>query len=237
MNEGMAVFLNIDEGKPEESEALIRRIDRLLMDHGIAYSGIRNLYRPTDRRNRDHAVFAACRVLRETDWLKGKLAHVSVAHRASVCSMEQIRLDRMSDPSCAKLRYYEDFYGSSRSLAHGIVVDEERQLRDGYTSYLLARKYGIRPDIYEAFAAEPVRKIVRGRHVTAAGDTWKVKSGRQYSWGYDLRRAVVPGDILEVRTKKGKDFICVDRIDYVTGQEFCEQHLEVRRHMGERMVL
>ena len=50
LNEGMAVFLNIDPEKPRESEELIRRIDRLLLKHGIRYSGIRNLYSPIDQR-------------------------------------------------------------------------------------------------------------------------------------------------------------------------------------------
>lgn len=231
MNEGMAVFLNIDPRKPKESEDLIRRIDRLLLEHGIKYTGIRNLYSPLDYRKRDHEIYTACRVLRETPWLKDRLAYISVLHQTNVCSLEQIRLDHMSEPSPGKMRYYEDFYQDTHLLAHGIVVDEDRQLRDGYISYILAKKYGLQPDIYEAFAHEPLRKMVRGRHVAPVGDTWRIKTEKIYSWGYNLRRAVVPGDILEVRTKKGSDFICVDRIDYETGQEFCQEHSEVKRHL------
>lgn len=235
MNEGMAVFLNMDMDKPEENEALIRRIDRFLLEQRIRYSGIRNLYRPMDERERDHRIYAACRALRGADWLKGSLAYVSILHQTNACPLEQIRLDRMSEPSPGKLKYYEDFYQSSRCLAHGIVVDEEGQLRDGYTSYILARKYGIWPEVYEAFAGEPLRKIVRGRHVAPDGDGWKIKCRKIYSWGYDLRRAVVPGDILEVMTKRGQDFIRVDKIDYVTGQDFCQEHFGTKRHTGKRM--
>ena len=235
MNEGMAVFLNIDPEKPRESEELIRRIDRLLLKHGIRYSGIRNLYSPIDQRKRDHGIYNARHVLRETLWLKDRLAYISILHQTNVCSLEQIRLDHMLEPSPGKLKYYEDFYQASYSLAHGIVVDQDRQLRDGYISYILARKYGLQPDIYEAFANEPLRKIVRGRHVVPAGDTWRIKTEKLYTWGYDLRRAVIPGDILEVRTKLGSAFICVDRIDYVTGQEFCGEYSEVMRHLGKRL--
>lgn len=262
MNEGMAVFLNggeeksekpvktgILEGlekperpgkvegseKPERLDELISKIDKLLLDCGIKYSGIMNLYTPTEAADRDHAVFAACEALNNAAWLKDRLANISIMNRTDVCPLEQIRLDDMTEPSPGKLKYYEAYYRKSRKLAHGIVVDEERKLRDGYTSYLIARKYGIRPDIYEAFAARPLRKVVRGRHVLPENGTWKIKGSKRYSWTYSLKKAVVPGDILKVQTKKGQMYICVDRIEYVTGEEFCAEHSSVMKHMKERL--
>lgn len=235
MNEGMTIFLNMDEREFVENEALIKKIDELLQNFGIEYTGVRNIYKSTEEKNRDHAVFAACHALRNTAWLKGKLAYTSIMNLTNACSMEQIQLDNMAEPSAAKLEYYEKYYQESHTLAHGIVVDEHRQLRDGYTSYLIARKYGICPDIYEAFAEHPLRKVVRGRHVSWNKDTWIIKSEKIYTWNYTLKNPVVPGDILQVRTKKGQAFIFVDRIDYVTGKEFCEEHKNVIKHMRERL--
>lgn len=231
MNEGMMIFLNGEE----ELEKLIGRIDEFLLDFGIAYSGVRNLYIPTETADRDHAVFAACDALKNADWLKDRLAWTSIMNRTDTCPLDQIRLDDMTDPSPGKLKYYEKYYLSSHELAHGIVVDEERKLRDGYTSYILARKYGICADIYEAFAGCPLRKVVMGRHVLQDKGAWKIKGEKRYSWTYSLKAAVVPGDILKVQTKKGQMYMCVDRIAYVTGEEFCAKYSAVMKHMKKRL--
>lgn len=233
MNEALAIFLNIDEKQDIENEAFIKRIDELLLEYGIKYTGFNNMYRPAEAKDRDDAVFNACRALRETDWLKGILADVSVINRVDVCSMGRIGLEHMSEPSAAKLEYYENYYQRSHTLAHGIVVDEHGQMRDGYTSYLIAARYGLHPDIYEALADQPLRKIVRGQHVLKDGDIWKVKNDKIYTWNYSLKNPVVPGDILAVRTQKGREFMCVREIHYITGKEFCQEHKNAIRHMGE----
>lgn len=235
MNEGLAVFLNMNEREIKETNSLINRIDELLLNCGVKYTGFRNMYTPVEVKDRDHTVYAAYRALNDAAWLKDKLASVSTVNRANACPMERIKADNMLEPSVAKLEYYEKYYQQSHMLAHGIVVDESGQIRDGYTSYIIAKKYGICPDIYEAFAEQPLRKIVAGQHVFKNGNSWKVKSDRSYAWNYTLRNPVIPGDILEVKTKKGQAFICVNRIDYVTGKEFCEEHRHVIKHMDERL--
>lgn len=235
MNEGIGVFLKGEEHEGRELEKLTGKIDRFLLEFGLAYSGVRNLYIPKEMAQRDHAVFAACDALKKADWLKDRLAYISIMNQTDVCPLEQIRLDDMSEPSAAKLKYYEAYYRSSRELAHGIVVDEERKLRDGYTSYLIARKYGIRPDIYEAFAGSPLRKVVRGHHAVQDKGTWRIKNGRRYSWIYSLKTPVVFGDILKVRTEKGQMYMCVEQIDYVTGEEFCAVYSDVIKHMKTRL--
>lgn len=231
MNEAMTIFLNMDEKEYEKNEALIQRIDEFLLNFGIEYTGIRNIYKAVKDTDRDHAVYAACHALRDAAWLKDKLAYLPVMHLTNACPIEDIRLDHMRDPSAAKLKYYEEYYLESHTLAHGIIVDEHGQLRDGYTSYLIAKKYGAHPDICEAFEDQPVRKIVRGRHVRQAQGLWEIKNDNRYIWNYTLRDPVIPGDILKVCTEKGSKFICVDKIDYVTGKEFCEEHKNVIKHM------
>lgn len=117
---------------------------------------------------------------------------------------------------------------------HAIVVDEDKQLTDGYISYLLAKKYNVHADVYERVAEQPLRKIVRGFHVKFSDGKWRKKSRKRYIWIYTLKAPVVPGDILMVNTKTGKDFICVDKIEYVAGK-FCSKYKKVRKHLHIRM--
>lgn len=235
MNEGFSLFLNLEEDKMEENEILIQKIDDFLLNFGIKYSGLANFYVPTDDDNRDDAVFAACEALKNIVWLKELYAFVLVGNRTNVCGMEEILTDDMSEPSEEKLKYYEDYYLASGKLAHGIVVDENRQLRDGYISYILAKKYGIRTDIYEALSSQPLKKVVKGRHVKLCGNEWKVISENRYRWFYGLKAPVVPGDILQVKTRKGLAFIRVDCIEYETGNNFCRRHKKTKRHLRVRM--
>lgn len=235
MNEGMAVFLNFKDEERDQMNAFIGKMDDLLLSYGIAYSGFRNIYKPISGKHRDHTIYAAANALENTPWLKERLSHISVVHRTNTCSLREIHADNMTRPSPAKLRYYESYYLSSHKLAHKIVVDENLQLRDGYSSYILARKYRIRPDIYKAFTDQPLVKVIRGRHVSPGRKGWRFKSNSIYSWSYLLKKPVVPGDILQVQTKKGTAFVCVSEIDYAAGEEFCGEHLSVLKHTGKRM--
>ena len=61
----------------------------------------------------------------------------SVGTLTNACSIEKIRTELMSDPSQEKIRYYEQYYQKTKKLPHAIVVDEDKQLTDGYISYLL----------------------------------------------------------------------------------------------------
>ena len=152
----------------------------------------------------------------------------------NACSMDEIRTDRMSDPSPEKIWYYEQYYQKTKKLPHGIVVDEDRQLRDGYISYLLAKKYNIRADICEMVSGQPLRKIVGGMHVKFSDGKWRKTGRKRYIWIYTLKSPVVPGDILMVNTKKGKAFICVDKIDYAAGK-FCSKYKKVRKHLNTHL--
>lgn len=134
--------------------------------------------------------------------------------------------------SCGECQ--EQYYQKIKKLPHAIVVDEDRQLRDGYISYLLAKKYNVHADICVMVSGQPLRKIVRGMHVKFSDGKWRKKSGKRYIWTYTLKSPVVPGDILMVNTKTGKDFICADKIEYATGK-FCSKYKKVRKHLHIRM--
>lgn len=232
MNEGLSVFLHLDEEKRDENEALIQRIDKLLLTVGMKYSGFQNIYIPVDTRERDSTVYRACRILEETEWLKGIFAYCKIITQLNTCPADKILTEAMSAPSPDKLCYYEQYYQNTGKMAHGIVVDEEKQIRDGYISYLLAEKYGIWPDVdvYEAFSEQPLYKTVAGRHVALSEGKWIVKNDKRYRWIYTLRNPVVPGDVLLADTKEGSGFMCVDAIDYVTGREFCGEYKKIRKH-------
>lgn len=66
----------------------------------------------------------------------------------------------MLDSSPEKLWYYEKYYQKKHQLPHAIVVDENKQLRDGYISYLLAKKYNVRADVCEMISGQLMRKIM-----------------------------------------------------------------------------
>ena len=147
MNEALAVYLNLNLENVVENEKFIRRIDELLLTVGMKYSGIMNLYTSVDKQKRDQTVFRAEELLKNTDWLKDVLTHILVGTITNACSLEEIQTDMMSNPSPEKLWYYEEYYQKTKQLSHAIVVDENKQLRDGYISYLLAKKYDAKAEI------------------------------------------------------------------------------------------
>ena len=235
MNEALAVYLNLDMENIEKIEEIIRKIDELLLTVGMKYSGIMNLYISVDEQKRDETVFRAEELLRNTDWLKDILSHILIGVITNACPIEEIQTDMMSNPSSEKWVYYEQYYQKTKQLPHAIVVDENKQLRDGYISYLLAKKYGVQAEVCGMVLGQPLRKIVKGRHVVLSNGKWKKKSNKRYIWIYTLKKPVVPGDILLVNTKKGRAYICVDRIEYAAGQGFCSRYNTVKKHMNMRM--
>lgn len=237
MNEGMTIYLNFEEKEAHKMEPLIQRIDNLLENFGMKYAGFANYYVPIQCEERDHTVYVAMQALKGVTWLKDMLAYVFVSHNISAHPIEKIDVSRMSEPTPEKLKYYEDYYLENKKLAHAIVVNEKGEIRDGYISYLLAQKYNILAEVLEAFQKQPLKKIVLGRHVQLCEGKWKVKSDRCYCWSYNLDKAVVPGDILQVITRKGIAHMQVDEIRYVTGKEFCNEYFKVKKHMGVRNKL
>lgn len=235
MNECLTVYLKLDMEKSAENEALIERIDELLLTVGMKYSGVMNMYIPVDRQKRDQAVFCAEELLRNTDWLRDILAYTEIGQMTNSCPIEVIQTDMMSDPSREKLWYYEQYYQKKHQLPHAIVVDENKQLRDGYISYLLAKKYNISADVCEMVSGQPLRKIVIGTHVKFMEGNWRKKGKKRYVWIYALKEPVIPGDILLVKTKRGTDFICVESINYAAGEEFCSRYKKVEKHLHVHM--
>ena len=62
--------------------------------------------------------------------------------------LESVDVSLMMEPAEWKYRYYEQYYFKTGRLPFGILVDENRVLRDGYISYLLWRTYSVEPEAW-----------------------------------------------------------------------------------------
>ena len=231
MNEMLKVYLDTAHMSLPEKEALLKKIGFFVQDYGVKYSGISNLYIPVVDCERDNSIYEAQKALHRCEWLKGILLHTAAFDKTDVCLLDEIIVRHMSRPSAQKYDYYEQYYTRTGNLPHRILVDENRCLRDGYISYLLAQKYHLKAEICEVLSTQPSKKIVIGRIATRTKGSFLCRGAKRYMWIYDLRSPVIPGDILVADTKKGKVFVCAESIGYLTGEKFCAMHRRIRRHV------
>ena len=96
--------------------------------------------------------------------------------------MNAIDCSQMIPPKESKMAYYEEYYLKTNELPHGILVDENDCLTDGYVSYLIAQKYNLKQnmfrglEIYRVESEVPHKKIVAGRHVAFKNGDITIKS-------------------------------------------------------------
>lgn len=229
MNETISISLDFAPND-RNINAFINRMDEVIAAEGWTYSGFRNMYVPVNDSTRDETVFRVTEALKHTDWLKPYKPQVHIFNMIDLITLKDIDVSGMSAPSQIKLQKYEDYYHLTKSFAHPIIVDEHGRIRSGYISYLLAWKYSAHVDILTTWRNQPVKKLVIGKHVHWDGAKYTDKGQNYYRWIYDLREAVVPGDILLVHTRKGPDYMRVSRIEYITGTTACSRHRKVIRH-------
>lgn len=105
--------------------------------------------------------------MRNTDWLKNILSHISIGTITNACPLDEIQ-------TAQRWLYIISF----------------------------GQKYDARAEICEMVSGQPLRKIVKGRHVVLSAGKWKLKSNKRYIWIYTLKNPVVPGDVLVVNIKK-----------------------------------
>lgn len=167
----------------------------------------------------------------------------------SILNLDKINVSGMTAPKPERLKYYEDYYLAEGRFANAVIVDEHWNIRSGYMTYLLAKKYGVRPPIYEVRASKPLRKVVRGRYVRypeweqspAGGQALDRRSGgkrsadrKQEVWLYTLKEPVVPGDILRVETRNGTANIRVEAVEYIGEDESCANMCRTLKHVRKR---
>lgn len=166
----------------------------------------------------------------------------------SILNLDKINISGMTAPKPERLKYYEDYYLAEGRFANAVIVDEHWNIRSGYITYLLARKYGVRPPIYEVRASRPLRKTVRGRYVrypewqqgfadaevgnrSFEGRAAERKTRR---WLYTLKDPVVPGDILRVESRNGVSNIRVEAVEYIGEDEGCTGMRRTLKHVRKR---
>lgn len=167
----------------------------------------------------------------------------------SILNLDKINVSGMIAPKPERLKYYEDYYLAEGRFANAVIVDEHWNIRSGYMTYLLAKKYGVRPPIYEVRASRPLKKIVRGGYVrypewgqgSVSGQAGDRRSGgrksadrKQEVWLYTLKEPVVPGDILRVETRNGASNIRVEAVEYIGEDESCVNMRRTLKHVRKR---
>lgn len=232
MNDMIHVFLDYDADNLQERldiEKEIQYLDILVEKHGWKYSGYANVYIPIVRETREETVGKVIEAIACDERLKKYSPKVMNATLTNACSLEEIELQHMTKPGDVKYSRYEKYYLENKELAHGIIVDEDKKIRDGYISYLLAKRYGCKVDIIEVPKQSAISKLVIGHHVEYDKEqrTYIVKTNKRYAWIYNLKEAVVVGDILLVNTSKGHAYIQVDKITNIAGRTEVGKHKKV----------
>ena len=235
MKDLLYVYLNFDPNNPNEmadvSERLIR-MDELLKDHGWEYTGLRNAYRPISGTDGDETCHDAADAVRNAEWLKQYSPYFGIGTWTNACDISEIVIEGRRSLSKQKLQKYTEYHEKTGLYAHGIIVDEKNVLMDGFTTWLLAKDGGRRPEVMVVRRGQVFKKVVSGKHVIKTDSGFQETGNRSYSWYYNRWEPVVPGDILSVRTKQGLRYMRVDRIWYVAGAHDCGVYKTVRRHTG-----
>lgn len=124
-------------------------------------------------------------------------------------------------PIVEKMERKARYFAEKGLLQSCIILDQENNLIDGYTSYLLARQQGIR--------LVPVRcgkrQIIRTRHK---------HGGKLYTWELpeNLTDRVFAGDAVLVYTQKGVTVVTVATVEEYRPQEYTDRIRPVIRKKG-----
>lgn len=236
MHDMILIYLDFDGDDVEErlrAETDIRYMDKLIEKQGWKYSGIANYYVPIERVTREETVDNVYEVITSDERLKKYSPRIINSTEIRVCSLGEIALHSMVNPKDAKYNRYEKYYLENKELAHDIIVDEDKRIRDGYISYLLAEKYECEVNVIEVPGESPIAKIVIGQHVEydAEQKSYVIKTNRRYAWIYTLSEAVVPGDILLVRTRKGDSYMQVEKITNIAGKKETHKYKKVKSNI------
>ena len=232
MNDMIQVYFDYDADDLKERieiEKEIQYLDVLVEKHGWKYSGMMNVYIPIARETREETVDKVIEVIMSDERLKKYSPKIMCGTLTNACELEKIEVQHMTKPRDVKYNRYERYYLENKELAHGIIIDETKKIRDGYISYLLAKKYGCKVDIIEVPKKSAISKLVIGHHVeyNKEQNTYIEKTNKRFAWIYNLKEAVVAGDILLVQTRKGHAYMKVERITNIAGKAAVSKHKKV----------
>lgn len=236
MNDLIMIYLDYNMDDLEERlriEEEIKYLDKCVEKQGWKYSGFTNTYIPIVRETREETVDKVLEIIASDERLKKYFPKVLTGTMTNACTLREIDLQHMTKPSDIKYNRYEKYYLQNKKLAHGIIVDDDKKIRDGYISCLLAEKYGCDVDVIEVPKESAIVKLVIGHHVKydTEQNAYVKKTSRSYAWAYTLCEAVVPGDILLVRTSKGNDYMQVEEITNIAGKKAINKYKKVKRNI------
>lgn len=232
MNDMIQVFFNYDVDNLQERlgmEKEIQYLDELVEKHGWKYSGLMNVYIPIVRETREETVDKVIEAIASDERLKKYIPKIMSATLTNACDLEEIEMQHMTKPRDVKYSRYERYYLENKELTHGIIIDETKKIRDGYISYLLAKKYGCKVDIIEVPKESTISKLIIGHHVEydEEHNTYIARTNKRYAWIYNLKEAVVVGDILLVKTRKGHAYMQVEKITNIAGKDAISKYKKV----------
>lgn len=236
MHDMFFVYLDYNVDNIEERlfiEEEIMYIDKLVEKQGWKYSGVANIYIPIERKTREETIDKVLQVIASDERLKKYSPKVISGTKTNACASGEIAAQHMTKANDVKYNRYEKYYLENNELAHGIIVDEDKNIRDGYISYLLSEKYGCNVDIIEVPKESSISKLVIGHHVeyNTEQKTYVIKTNKRYAWIYTIHEAVVPGDILLVRTSKGNAYMQVEKITNIAGKKAINGYKKVKRNI------
>lgn len=177
----------------------------------------------------------AVNALESTEWMKGAV-HVFVGRETIRCRLDEINVDAMTEPDPQKMNHYR-LYFKNRGISeycltypNVIVVNEKKELLDGYVTYLLMRERGLTwAECVLANSDVPLKKYIYGIYLPEDN---KRGSQKEYCWAYPLNQAVVPGDILLADTRYGEKLIKVTYVDVGTNA-YVKSMRKVIKFVGE----
>lgn len=226
----LAVAVDMNGMSEYEQRRLPGKIDVIVKPHHLKWF-FRNIYFVEEGYDEDIAVYGAKKALEETDWLKN-IVFVSVFQPVERCRLDEIDIGDMSEPKPEKMDKYREYFeehGISEyelTYPNPIVIDQNKRLLDGYTSYLIMKEKGFTyAECILADGRNNLNKYICGVHLPE-------KSGKVYRWAYFLRDAVVPGDELLVDTCHGKQVVRVT--DVGMGTSLFVNSLKKARKLTEK---
>lgn len=219
MNDILYLYFDFDPKDQKAIDAiekLLPDVDALLKEKGWEYTRFQNMYRPVEGTDPDDTFDNAMKAIEDADWLKQYKPFFKVGTLTNACGLEQIIIQGEEPLDEEKLRRYRDYYEKTKHYAHGIIVDENHVLKDGYMTYLIAKEERYRPDIMLVRRGQRFRKVVVGKYI--GGDE------QRHGWYYDRSPAVVPGDVIPVPEDDGVKQMLMERGFYVAGKHDCEKY-------------
>ena len=219
MNDIMYLYFDFDQKDHQAVDAiekLLPGVDSLLKGNGWEYTGFQNMYRPVEGTDPDDTIDAAIKAIEDADWLKQYKPFFNVGMLTNACGLEEIIIQGEEPLDKEKFRRYREYYEKTKHYAHGIIVDENHVLKDGYMTYLIAKEEKYRPDIMLVRQGQRFRKVVGGKYI-GGDEQW-------HGWYYDRGPAVVPGDVIPVPEEEGIKQLFVEKVFYVAGKRDCEKY-------------